>query len=62
MSKTRDRLQDLIDAAEHHGLQSDPAHEVGDLQDVVRECAGVMTAEQIEAVRANLEENLEWLP
>jgi len=57
----RARLDDFIDAASDHGDQSDTEHEVGDLQDLVRECANVMTEDQIEAVRANLEDRLEWL-
>jgi hypothetical protein len=30
-------LQDLLDAAQRHGEESDPDHEVGDLQDILRD-------------------------
>lgn len=33
-----DRLEKLIEAARQHGLKSDPDHEVGDLQDILRTC------------------------
>ena len=39
MSKTipnMSSLQDILDAAERHGSESDPDHEVGDLQDMLR--------------------------
>jgi hypothetical protein len=31
-------LNKLLDAAEAHGAQSEPDHEVGDLQDILRTC------------------------
>lgn len=31
-------LQALLDAARAHGLKSEPDHEVGDLQDILRSC------------------------
>lgn len=36
----------LINAAERHGQEGDPRHEVGDLQDVVTACFDAMTDEQ----------------
>jgi len=33
-----DHLEKLMAAARRHGLESDPDHEVGDLQDVLRSC------------------------
>ena len=32
------RLEALLAAAEQHGLESEPDHEVGDLQDLLRAC------------------------
>ena len=32
------RLEALLAAAEEHGLESEPDHEVGDLQDLLRAC------------------------
>lgn len=29
-------IEDLISAAQEHGLQSEPDHEVGDLQEILR--------------------------
>lgn len=47
------RLEALLEAAEAHGRESDPDHEVGDLQDLVRAC----WARLPEADRAALHED-----
>lgn len=39
-------LQSILDAATEHGASSEPDHEVGDLQDVLREAWALMTPEQ----------------
>jgi hypothetical protein len=41
-----DRCERLIAAAKKHGENSNPDHEVGDLQDILRSCFEVMTPEQ----------------
>lgn len=61
MKRLRGRLEDFINAAATHGQESEPDMEVGDLQEVIRECSAVMTDTQILAVRAALEDQLEWL-
>jgi len=33
-----EKLQALFKACMHHGEQSEPAHEIGDLQDILRSC------------------------
>lgn len=43
----------LMNAAENHGTESDPGHEVGDLQDVVLACFEVLTKEQKQKVFAH---------
>lgn len=42
------RFDALIEAAQHHGEDSDPDHEVGDLQDHLRAMWSILTAEQRE--------------
>lgn len=49
----------LIDAAEAHGQDSEPDHEVGDLQDVVRSCFEEMSPEQARRVFYKHEELVE---
>lgn len=44
------RVEELIRAAQEHGAQSEPDHEVGDLQDILRSCWRAMTVEQRRAV------------
>ncbi len=41
-----DFIEDVLAAAKAHGQISEPDHEVGDLQDVLRACWGIMTPEQ----------------
>ncbi|MBI4951258.1 MAG: hypothetical protein HY908_04440 [Myxococcales bacterium] len=41
-----DLLEKLLDAAEAHGADSEPDHEVGDLQGILRSCWKLMTAAQ----------------
>lgn len=45
----------LIEAAKQHGLNSEPDHEVGDLQKIIRECFGVMTNQQMNEVLEELD-------
>lgn len=52
-------LRTLLDAAEHHGRESEPDHEVGDLQDILFDCWKVMTDDQKKAVYAGAESMLE---
>jgi len=49
MSKTipnMRKLQDILDAAERHGRESDPDHEVGDLQDMLRDAWKMLSKTQ----------------
>jgi hypothetical protein len=39
-------IENLITAAELHGQESEPDHEVGDLQDVLRTCWRLMSGDQ----------------
>jgi len=56
-------LQDILDAAARHGRESDPDHEVGDLQDVLRVCFGRLTGPQLEYVLDEAREQLDqWAP
>jgi hypothetical protein len=50
----------LIDAAENHGRESDPDHEVGDLQDALILCFQHMFPDQKERVFGN-EDTIEKL-
>lgn len=51
MPKHPDRMcNELLDAARQHGLQSEPDHECGDLQDIVRKCFETMTPDQCEKI------------
>lgn len=45
----RDLVEQILRAAERHGLESEPDHEVGDLQDALREAWDHMTPEQRKA-------------
>lgn len=40
----------LMDAAQRHGEQSAPDHEVGDLQQIISRCFEEMTASQVRSV------------
>jgi hypothetical protein len=57
-------LERLLDAATHHGRDSEPDHEVGDLQDYLRAMWGLLTLDQRQAflqlkeVRETLETGL----
>lgn len=42
---TADLVEKIVHAAERHGLESEPDHEVGDLQDALREAWKRMTPE-----------------
>lgn len=56
-------MERLIDAARAHGEQSDPDHEVGDLQGILRDCWAVMTPEQRKEVYDLHEDNVaDWVP
>ena len=48
----------ILDAAKYHGLNSEPEHEVGDLQDALRECFKVMTKAQSDKVYGVLKEDI----
>ena len=51
MARKKMRLVDvLLGAAARHGRQSDPDHEVGDLQGLVQLCWTLLTKEQREAI------------
>lgn len=56
------RLSKILGAAQLHGEESEPDHEVGDLQEVLRECWKRMTPAarrevyELESVQALLEE------
>lgn len=52
-------VERIIDAAQKHGEQSEPDHEVGDLQDVLRKCWEEMTVAQRQAVFAESKELIE---
>ena len=41
-----EQLEHLLMAAENHGTDSEPDHEVGDLQDCLRAAVALMTSEQ----------------
>ncbi len=44
--EVKDLLEEMIAAAENHGQESDDAHEVGDLIEVLRTCWGKLTQQQ----------------
>lgn len=44
--ETADLVEKIIEAAEQHGRDSEPEHEVGDLQDALREAWKRMTPAQ----------------
>ena len=56
MSNNNTPLLNMVwEAAQQHGLDSDPDHEVGDLQDALRECFNLLTKEQCGVVLGRLE-------
>ena len=46
----KNAIEDLLNAAKAHGEDSDPDHEVGDLQDILRTCFVVMEDDQAREV------------
>lgn len=55
-------IEKLILAAQHHGEDSEPDHEVGDLQELLRACWSTMTPKAKRAVFAACgDDMLEWL-
>lgn len=52
--KAAEQLNAIIDSAEQHGLDSDPAHEIGDLQDALKACWKNMSEAQHLAAFASL--------
>lgn len=61
MSRARAWL--LIDAARAHGEQSEPDHEIGDLQEILLSCWEVMTPEQRSRVYKEHADKVEdWVP
>lgn len=57
-----DPLERLLEGARQHGLQSEPDHEIGDLQDVLRFCWTLLTPEQRQQVVAEFKERVdEWI-
>lgn len=53
-------LKRILDAAAAHGCQSDPDHEVGDLQDALRAAWQLMTEGQQAKLLLAVEDQLEW--
>jgi hypothetical protein len=55
-------LEKLLEAAAAHGKRSEPDHEVGDLQDILRSCWQLLTSEQQRKAYEKHEEIVtEWL-
>lgn len=52
-------LDRLLIAASRHGAKSDPDHEVGDLQDILRSCWNKLTSEQQASVFAEHKQKVE---
>jgi hypothetical protein len=55
-------LEALLAAAAAHGKQSEPDHEVGDLQEVLRSCWELMDPRQQREVMDQHRELLSWIP
>lgn len=55
-------VERLIAAAQKHGAESDPNHEVGDLQDALRACWAHLSARGRAHVFEECAHVLEWLP
>lgn len=56
-------LEQVFAAAKAHGEQTEPDHEIGDLQDLVWACFHTMSDEQGETVLAEMAEFVsEWGP
>lgn len=59
----QEMLDALIAAAAKHGEESDPDHEVGDLQDILRACWERLTPRQRREVWGETSAALlDWLP
>lgn len=58
-SSKKAACQLILGAAEEHGKNSEPDHEVGDLQQALLECFKVMTKAQSDKVYASQYENIE---
>ncbi len=59
---TEDLLAQLLAAAEAHGVESEPDHEVGDLQQILFSCWSRLTpAQQREVFRENAELVAQWV-
>lgn len=56
---SKDFAETVILAAEEHGKQSEPDHEVGDLQEALRVCWRLMTTRQREEAADVLHEQVE---
>jgi hypothetical protein len=54
-------LETLLRAARAHGDASEPDHEIGDLQDLVRRCWEVMAPFQRQQVFNEAADLLDWL-
>lgn len=62
-SELDDKLACILDAAEAHGAEVDPEHEVGDLRLVLEACWRHLTESQRRLVHAEVYEFLgEWKP
>ena len=51
---------DLLKAARYHGTESEPDHEVGDLQDVVIAAWSIMSVEHRAKLLSELDNLAEW--
>lgn len=56
---SKDFVETVILAAEEHGKQSEPDHEIGDLQEALRVCWRLMTTRQREEAADLLHEQTE---
>jgi hypothetical protein len=56
IKKARTLYNKIITKAQQHGEDSDPDHEVGDLQDSLRAALSLMTSNQIEKLKTILKE------
>lgn len=55
-------LSVLLDAAENHGKESEPDHEVGDLQDILRVCWAKLTVAQQREVMSEMQDAMaDWM-
>ena len=56
-----DLVEEIIAAAERHGEQSEPDHEVGDLQDALRAAWALLSPDQRRKVHAaHFEDHDRW--